>query len=145
MILFSDMSDDVRDVFAPVAANYVTSSYHAGQEWLDEALEVAQPRPAAVALDVATGTGNLALALAPHVSKVTGLDLTPEMLDQARQVAAERGIDNVEWVLGNAAELPFADGSLDLWTCRLAAHHFRDLEQSLRDANRVLRPGGRLL
>ncbi|HEY8680343.1 MAG TPA: methyltransferase domain-containing protein [Candidatus Dormibacteraeota bacterium] len=139
------MSDDVRDVFAPVAANYVTSSYHAGQEWLDEALEVAQPRPGDVVLDVATGTGNLALALAPHVSKVTGLDLTPEMLDQARLVAAERGIDNVEWVLGNAEQLPFADGSIDLWTCRVAAHHFHDLERSLGEANRVLRPGGRLL
>jgi ubiquinone/menaquinone biosynthesis C-methylase UbiE len=145
MILFSDMSDDVRNVFAPVAANYVTSSYHAGQEWLDEALEVAQPGPRDVVLDVATGTGNLALALAPHVSRVTGLDLTPEMLDQARLVAAERGIDNVEWVLGNAEGLPFGDGSLDLWTCRLAAHHFHDLARSLREANRVLRPGGRLL
>jgi ubiquinone/menaquinone biosynthesis C-methylase UbiE len=139
------MSDDVRKVFAPVAANYVTSSYHSGQEWLDEALAVAQPRRSDRVLDVATGTGNLALALAPQVSRVTGLDLTPEMLDQARRVAAERGIENVEWVLGNAEELPFADASLDLWACRVAAHHFHDLERSLREASRVVRPGGRLL
>jgi ubiquinone/menaquinone biosynthesis C-methylase UbiE len=146
MILVSpNMSDDVRKVFAPVAANYVTSGYHAGQEWLDEALEVARPLPRDQALDVATGTGNLALALAPHVSRVTGLDLTPEMLEQARRLAAERGIDNVEWVLGDAEELPFEDGSLDLWCCRVAAHHFHNLELSLAEANRVLRPGGRLL
>jgi ubiquinone/menaquinone biosynthesis C-methylase UbiE len=139
------MSEDVRKAFAPVAANYVTSSYHASQEWLDEALEVAQPRSGDRALDVATGTGNLALALAPHVRRVTGLDLTPEMLDQARRVAAERGIENVEWVLGNAEELPFQAGSLDLWTCRVAAHHFHHLELSLVEALRVLRPGGRVL
>jgi ubiquinone/menaquinone biosynthesis C-methylase UbiE len=145
MILFSDMSDDVRKMFAPVAANYVTSSYHSGQQWLDEALEVAQPDPRDRVLDVATGTGNLALALAPHVSRVTGLDLTPEMLDQARRVAAERGVENVEWLLGDAEELPFQAGSFDLWTCRVAAHHFHDLERSLLEANRVLRPGGRLV
>jgi len=79
------------------------------------------------------------------VSRVTGLDLTPEMLDQAGRVAAERGVRNVEWVLGNAEELPFEAGSLDLWTCRVAAHHFHDLERSLAEASRVLRPGGRVL
>ncbi len=134
------MSEDVRKAFAPVAANYVTSSYHSGQEWLAEALEVGRPLPADRVVDVATGTGNLALALAPHVTRVTGLDLTPEMLDQARRVAAERGVGNVAWVLGDAEELPFEAGSLDLWACRVAAHHFHDLERSLAEANRVLRP-----
>src|SRR5258706_3659704 len=71
MILFSDMSEDVRKAFAPVAANYVTSSYHAGQEWLDEALEVGPPLPADRGVHGATGTRHLALALAPQVSRVT--------------------------------------------------------------------------
>jgi ubiquinone/menaquinone biosynthesis C-methylase UbiE len=143
MILVSDMSDDVRKVFAPVAANYVISSYHAGQAELDEAVELAQPQPADLVLDVATGTGNMGLALAARVSHVTGLDLTPEMLEQARRVAAERGVENVDWVLGDAEELPFPDASFDLWIARTAPHHFRDLRRSLREANRVLRPAGR--
>jgi ubiquinone/menaquinone biosynthesis C-methylase UbiE len=137
------MSDDVRSRFAPVAANYVTSAYHAGQEWLDEAAQLAQPRPSDLVLDVATGTGNTALALAPHVDHVTGLDLTAEMLDQARRVAAERGVDNVDWVLGDAEELPFEDASFDLWIARAAPHHFHRLDRSLEEARRVLKPGGR--
>lgn len=139
------MTDDVRKVFAPVAANYVISPYHAAQAELDVAVEAAQPRPADLVLDVATGTGNMGLALAPRVSHVTGLDLTPEMLDQARRVAAERGVENVSWVLGDAEALPFPDGSFDLWIARTAPHHFRDLRRSLREANRVLRPGGRIV
>lgn len=134
---------DVRKAFAPVAANYVTSSFHASSERLDEVIELAQPLPADVVLDVATGTGNTALALAPRVARVVGLDLTPEMLDQAREVASERGVGNVEWVLGDAEELPFPDASFDLWVSRAAPHHFHHLERSLSEASRVLRPGGR--
>jgi ubiquinone/menaquinone biosynthesis C-methylase UbiE len=139
------MSDDVRKAFAPVAANYVTSSFHASPERLDEVVELAQPLPTDAVLDAATGTGNAGLALAPLVGRVIGLDLTPEMLDQARRVAAERGVGNVEWVLGDAEELPFPDASFDLWISRAAPHHFHRLERSLQEAHRVLRSGGRVV
>jgi len=139
----SKKKPDVRRSFAPVAANYVTSPYHAGREWLDEAVELVVPRGADHVLDVATGTGNTALALAPHVAHVTGLDLTEEMLVQARRVAAERAIGNVNWVLGDAEELPFPDASFDVWIARAAPHHFGRLDLALAEAVRVLRPGGR--
>ena len=95
-----------------------------------------------LALDVATGTGNTALALAPHVRRVVGLDLTREMLDVAVRVAGEKGIKNVEWVLGDAEALPFADETFELYTARAAPHHFHDFEAFLNEANRVLVPGG---
>jgi ubiquinone/menaquinone biosynthesis C-methylase UbiE len=139
----SSETPDVRKTFAPVAANYVTSPFHAGKELLDEAVELVQPRPGDRVLDVATGTGNTALALAPHVASVVGLDLTPEMLDQARRLSAERGLANVEWVLGDAEELPFPDASFDVWVSRVAPHHFHRLERSLEEAFRVLKPGGK--
>lgn len=137
------MTGDVRKQFAPVAANYVTSSFHSSPELLDEVIRLAEPNARDLALDVATGTGNTALALAPHVKRVTGLDLTPEMLDQARRIAAERGVANVDWVLGDAEKLPFPDALFDLYTARAAPHHFHDLGAALREAFRVLKPGGR--
>ncbi|HLQ62864.1 MAG TPA: methyltransferase domain-containing protein [Candidatus Acidoferrales bacterium] len=137
------MPEDVRRSFAPVAANYSRSAFHGAPERLLEVADLAQPRPGDRVLDVATGTGNTALALAPSVRWVVGLDLTAEMLEQARRVASERGVENVEWVLGDASRLPFADAAFDLYAVRAAPHHFNDLPASLEEAHRVLKPGGR--
>ena len=63
---------DFRRQFAPVAGNYATSHFHAGADHLRELIELARPHETDIVLDVATGTGNAALALAPHVSWVSG-------------------------------------------------------------------------
>jgi ubiquinone/menaquinone biosynthesis C-methylase UbiE len=133
--------DDVRSRFAPVAANYARAKFHTSSERLREVVDLAQPKPTDLALDVATGTGNTALALAPFVTRVVGVDLTTEMLDQARRVTRERGVTNAEWVLGDACRLPFADDSFDLYTVRAAPHHFHDFDAFLTEALRVLKPG----
>ncbi len=131
----------MRSRFAPVAANYARAKFHTSSERLREVLELAHPQRTDLALDVATGTGNTALALAPFVRHVVGVDLTPEMLDQARRVTTERGITNAQWVLGDACRLPFADDSFDLYTVRAAPHHFHDFDAFLSEALRVLKPG----
>jgi len=135
--------DDVRSRFAPVAANYSRSTFHAGKRGLEEVVDLAEPKPGELALDVATGTGNAAFALAAVCGRVAGLDLTPEMLAEARRIAAERSIANVDWVLADAEALPFPDGTFDIYMVRAAPHHFPNLEQSLREAARVIKPGGR--
>jgi ubiquinone/menaquinone biosynthesis C-methylase UbiE len=132
---------DVRDSFSRVAANYTRSTFHASSERLQEVLDLAQPQPGDLALDVATGTGNTAFALAPFVQRVVGLDLTREMLDQARRIAAERDIANAAWVIGDAGRLPFPSNTFDLYVVRAAPHHFRDIDAFLSEALRVLKPG----
>jgi ubiquinone/menaquinone biosynthesis C-methylase UbiE len=132
---------DVRDSFASVASNYSSSTFHASSERLREVLELARPERGDLVLDVATGTGNTAFALAPYVRRVIGLDLTKEMLDEARRVAAEKSMVNVDWVIGDAARLPFADETFDLYTVRAAPHHFQDVDAFLTEAFRVLKPG----
>ena len=77
---------DVRDSFSKVAANYSRSKFHTAAERMQEVLDLAQPQKGDLALDVATGTGNTAFALAPHVRRVIGLDITREMLDEAFRV-----------------------------------------------------------
>src|SRR6266704_2124703 len=97
---------DVRDSFSKVAANYSRSTFHASSVRLQEVVDLVSLKRGDLALDVATGTGNTAFALAPHVRRVVGLDLTREMLTEARRIAVERSIANIDWVLGDAEHLP---------------------------------------
>ncbi|HKW73106.1 MAG TPA: methyltransferase domain-containing protein [Candidatus Dormibacteraeota bacterium] len=132
---------DVRDSFRGVAANYAKSTFHASWARLQEVVDLARPKPGDLVLDVATGTGNTAFALAPHVRRVIGLDLTREMLNEARRIAAERGIRNADWVIGDAAHLPFQDDTFDIYVVRAAPHHFPDIDAFLAEAHRVLQQG----
>lgn len=134
-----------RERFGEHADEYVKSASHAGGEDLQAVVRLAQARPEWVALDVATGGGHTAVAIAPHVAGMVALDLTPEMLSAAAGFAAQRGACGIEFVLGDAEELPFPDESFDLVTCRIAAHHFQDVQRFADEVARVLRTGGRFV
>ena len=131
---------DVRDSFSRVAANYSRSTFHTSSTRLQEVLDLARPKRGDLALDVATGTGNTAFALAPYVRRVIGLDLTREMLNEARRIGAERDVTNADWVIGDAAHLPFQDETFDVYVVRAAPHHFPDVDLFLAEAYRVLKP-----
>jgi ubiquinone/menaquinone biosynthesis C-methylase UbiE len=130
--------------YGKVAAHYATSPSHAGGADLARLIDLLQLNGSESVLDVATGTGHTALALAPHVAAVTGLDPTPEMLAEAGKLATQRGIANVHFMLGQAERLPCADGSFDVVTVRRAPHHFQNIPVALGEMHRVLRPGGKL-
>jgi SAM-dependent methyltransferase len=135
----------VRSTFGPAAAAYTASAGHADAEALARVVAYAAPALSDVALDVATGVGHTALALAPHVAEVIALDLTPEMLAETARNAAVRGLTNVRVQLGAAERLPFRAATFDIVTVRTAPHHFADIEQSVREMARVTRPGGRVV
>ena len=123
----------------------MTSATHADPKVLGRVVELAHPRPGQRALDVGTGTGHTAFALAPRVTWVVGLDLTPGMLEQGMRQRRERNIVNVSFETGDVHDLPYADSSFDIVTCRRAAHHFSNIERAIAEMSRVLVPGGRLV
>lgn len=96
-------------------------------------------------LDVACGPGRLTLDLAPHVKSITGLDLTPGMLEQSAAALATSGLGNVTLVAGDAASMPFADASFAIVVSSAAFHHFEAPERVLSEMVRVCRPGGRVV
>ncbi len=130
--------------FGPVASQYATSAGHANAAALQHLVELVSPKKSDVVLDIATGAGNVALAFAPHVSRVVAFDLTPSMLDQTLQTARERGLSNIETVQGLAENLPFEDDSFDVATVRLAPHHYADIQKAVDEMARVIRPGGKV-
>jgi SAM-dependent methyltransferase len=134
-----------RDQFNKQAGLYATSPVHRFGPSLPVLVEMAAPEPIDVVLDVATGTGNTALALAPQVLRVVGLDVASAMLDQARARAQAEKIDNAEFVSGSAEEIPFSDGEFSLVVSRHAPHHFHRLDTFLNEVRRVLKPGGRFV
>ena len=123
------------------AEAYATGEHKSGRD-LQLVVDFVAPSGAEHVLDIGTGAGHTALALAPHVASVVLTDPVPTMLATARRVFAEAGVHNAEFVQAVAERLPFPDASLDIVTTRLAAHHFDDVALAFRQVARVLRPGG---
>jgi len=95
------------------------------------------------AVDLACGTGALALAFARRVRWIMGLDLTPAMLAVAERTARDANARNIAFALGNAQDIPFADGSLDLALSSYALHHVPEAGRVISEMARVLKRGGR--
>jgi ubiquinone/menaquinone biosynthesis C-methylase UbiE len=95
-------------------------------------------------LDVATGTGHLARAIAPRVRRIIALDLTPKMLDEGRLAAEREGLTNVTFVQGLAEHLPYPADTFDAVVSRFGVHHFAEPYIQVREMARVCRPGGRV-
>lgn len=137
----------VRQQFGATAAGYAVSQGHAKGDELARVAELAGGVPIGDrrALDIATGAGHTAFALAPFVAEVIASDATPQMLLQTQAGAISRGLANVETALADAHDLPFPDASFDIVTCRIAPHHFSALPLAVREMARVTKPGGMVL
>ncbi len=137
--------DKVQDIFGKRAEGYVSSASHADQEVLDRIGQLCGDLHGKIALDIATGTGHVAMRLAPLADVVIGLDLTRRMLELAREETNKRSLSNLAWLRGDVRSLPFPDGSFHAVTCRRAPHHFPEIELALMEMARVLKDDGVLV
>lgn len=107
------------------------------------------PAPSLTLLDCATGTGDQILSLlkrAPHLFRITGIDLAEEMLSLGREkIAKARHADRVDLRVGSLLAIPCADSSFDCVTISFGIRNVTDVELALKECHRVLKPGGRLL
>ena len=141
----SDSKKLSQQRYSQFAEGYVKSETHAKGSDLDQLVSIANPQPSWQVLDVATGGGHTALKFAPFVARVIASDLTPEMLEKASAFIAEQGVTNIEFEAADAENLPFEDHTFDLVTCRIAPHHFPDVQRFVYEGARVLKAGGLLL
>lgn len=132
----------VRKQFDPAAQAYLASTVHAQGEDLARLVELLDPSPDDVVLDLGCGVGHTLRKVAPKVRLAVGADATAGMLEGARTLMSREGIGNVALVVTAAESLPFLDGWFDGVTCRLAAHHFADVPRAFAEVARVLRAGG---
>ena len=134
----------VRAMFDRIAGPYdlmnsvMTAGLH--HRWRERAVDLARVGHGSRALDVATGTGDLAIALAARGADVVGSDFSEGMLERARGKSPD-----VRWEQANALELPYEDDSFDAATVGFGARNFSDLGAGLREMVRVVRPGGRVV
>jgi SAM-dependent methyltransferase len=131
--------------FGPQASAYVESAVHAQGADLDHLADLLTARPAKRALDLGCGGGHVSLRIAPLVEHVTAYDLAEPMLEAVARQARQRQLANISTQQGAVEVLPFEAASFDLVVSRYSAHHWTDLAQALREAHRVLAPGGRAI
>ena len=121
------------------------SSAFTDEQVLERIIRAASPSKENWVLDIGSGPGIVATALAEYSKSVTAFDITPSMIEAAKKRSSELGIENIEFKVGRAENLPFEEDSFDIVVTRLTTHHFPEPELVLKEIRRVVKPGGRVV
>ena len=136
----------IQQAFTQQAAGFESERMNfSKQDYLDYVVQKIAPSKTDAVLEVAAGTCACGRTIAPYAGNVVCLDMTHAMLSVGKSEAGKNHLDNMTFVLGDAAELPFLNGSFDIVLSRLAFHHFPDVKQPFAEMVRVLKPGGKVV
>ena len=135
----------VEQQFGEVASAYLSSSVHSQGADLEAIADRLRRTPYAHVLDLGCGAGHVSFAAAPHATSIVAYDLSPEMLGTVAHEARKRAHQNILTRQGRAEALPFQDASFDFVCTRYSAHHWTEIRTALKEARRVLKPGGGII
>ena len=142
----SDHASAICQSFGIQAAGFDSKAMNfTKREFLDYTIQATGFGASDRVLEVAAGTCACGRSIAPHVSQVVCLDLTPQMLAVGEREAAKQGLSNMRFVVGDAESIPFEGGSFSVVISRLAFHHMLHPERVFSQMLRVLKPGGKLV
>ncbi len=141
----TEHKEQILDQFTRQAVPFANAPAIRNEDALNRIVKMADAGPDDTVLDVACGPGLLACTFARVARHVTGIDLTPAMLDQARALQRQQGLENLTWQEGDVLPLPYTDHSFSIVSTRFAFHHFLDPLAVLKEMRRVCRPGGRVV
>ena len=131
--------------FTKQALPFSQMAQHSNHYGLELMFELSDPQIDDKVLDVACGPGIIACEFAKKVTHVMGIDITPAMIEEARNLQRERKIDNIHWKLGDVNNLPFEDNLFSLVVTRYSFHHLIEPKQVLEEMKRVCKPNGKIL
>ncbi|MBI4584445.1 MAG: class I SAM-dependent methyltransferase [Planctomycetes bacterium] len=137
--------DLILEQFAVKAESFATAPQIKNEEALRLLVQFSGATAEDTVLDVACGPGLVVCAFAEVVRHATGIDLTPAMIEKAKEVQAEKGLKNVTWQIGDVATLPFPEASFSIAVSRYSFHHFPEPRRVLAEMARVARAGGKVV
>lgn len=140
----SSHHDRILDQFSQQAVPFSTAAPIRDEKVLHMLVQATHAGADDTVLDVACGPGLVACAFGRVARHVTGIDLTPAMIERAAELAAEQQLSNVTFQVGDVVPLPFPSATFSIVVSRFAVHHFPDPAAVLAEMRRVCRPGGRV-
>ncbi|WP_458744562.1 class I SAM-dependent methyltransferase [Candidatus Nitrosocosmicus sp. T] len=138
-------NEEVISEFTRQAFTCHDTSRHFNDYGLNLMIRFSKPTIYDTVLDVACGNGTVAFEYAKLVNQVTGIDITPAMIEHARIIQKERNLDNLDWRIGDISALPFKDDSYSIVVTRGSLHHLIDFNKVMEEMYRVCKPGGKIL
>ena len=141
----SSHNQKIVEQFTRWAKPFAELPVHSEADGMARTLAAARIDRGMTVLDVACGPGIVACAAASKAARVTGVDLTPAMIEQARERQRSQNLTNLDWHVGDATQLPFPDATFDVVLTRYSFHHMTTPLAALREMKRVCRKNGRVV
>ena len=138
-------SDLILEQFTKQAIPFSNIPGHSDEQVANMIISFSGVTQKDIVLDVACGPGLITFPFAKIAARVTGIDITPKMIERAKELQVEKGIKNITWDLGNAYSLPYADNSFSMVVTRYSFHHLLNPEDALKEMKRVCTLNGKIV